>query len=477
VDLKNFKQAIQQLAEEKGISPEKVMETIELAIAAAYKKDYGKKGQIVKAKFNPETDELSFTQIKIVVDETMIKSEEEVKAEEEERARKLAEAAGEVAPEEVKKEPEEETRGKKGKEEEMEEEISENPEEKKVRFNPEKHLMLEEAIKIKKDAKPNDELEFPLEPHSDFGRIASQTAKQVIIQRIREAEREAVFTEYKNKEGELVSGIVQRIEGRNVYVDLGRGVGVLPPEEQIPGERYRLGERVKAIISLVESSPKGPGIFLSRAHPRLIKKLFEIEVPEIAAGTVEIKSLAREAGSRTKVAVESKEDNIDPVGSLVGQKGVRVTTVINELGGEKIDIIEWADDIAKFVANALSPAKVLEVKIFERRKEAQAIVADDQLSLAIGRGGQNARLAAKLTGWRIDIRSRGQQEGVKIEPETTEKPVAEGEPRPMGQIAEEKEADKETEPKKEKETEEKETSSKKKTEKKPRKKRASKKSK
>ena len=476
MDLKNFKQAIQQLAEEKGISPEKVMETIELAIAAAYKKDYGKKGQIVKAKFNPETDELSFTQIKIVVDETMIKSEEEVKAEEEERARKLAEAAGEVAPEEVKKEPEEETRGKKGKEEEMEEEISENPEEKKVRFNPEKHLMLEEAIKIKKDAKPNDELEFPLEPHSDFGRIASQTAKQVIIQRIREAEREAVFAEYKNKEGELVSGIVQRIEGRNVYVDLGRGVGVLPPEEQIPGERYRMGERVKAIISLVESSPKGPGIFLSRAHPRLITKLFEIEVPEIAAGTVEIKSIAREPGSRTKVAVESKEQNIDPVGSLVGQKGVRVTTVINELGGEKIDIIEWADDIAKFVANALSPAKVLEVKIFERRKEAQALVADDQLSLAIGRGGQNARLAAKLTGWRIDIRSRAQQEGVKAEPETAEKPAAEGEHRTSGRVAEEKEAKKETETKKEKGVEEKGPEEKPK-EKKPRKKKTVKKSK
>ncbi|KKS37761.1 MAG: Transcription termination factor NusA [Parcubacteria group bacterium GW2011_GWA2_42_14] len=458
MDLKNFKQAVQQLAEEKGISQEKVLETIEMAVAAAYKKDYGKKGQIVKAKFNPETDELSFTQIKIVVDETMIKSEEEVKAEEEERARKLAEAAGELAPEESSsaknlKNEEELKRGKR--KEDAEEEFSENPEEKKVRFNPEKHLMLEEAIKIKKDAKPEDELEFPLEPHSDFGRIASQTAKQVIIQRIREAEREAVFQEYKNKEGELVSGIVQRIEGRNVYIDLGHGIGVLPPEEQIPGERYRLGERVKAIISLVESSPKGPGIFLSRAHPRLIKKLFEIEVPEIAAGTVEIKSLAREAGSRTKVAVESKEENIDPVGSLVGQKGVRVTTVINELGGEKIDIIEWADDIAKFVANALSPAKVLEVKIFERRKEAQALVADDQLSLAIGRGGQNARLAAKLTGWRIDIRAREQTEGIKTEPETTEKSAAESEPRADGRASEEKKADKEMEPKKEKETEEK----------------------
>lgn len=444
MDLNNFKQAITQLAEEKGISQEKVLETIEMAIAAAYKKDYGKKGQIVKAKFNPDNNELTFTQIKIVVDETMIKSEEEIKFEEEERARKFAEAAGELVPE---PEPENVKKNIKKKEDAEEEELPtiEGEEIKKVRFNPEKHIMMEEAQKIKDDAKPGDELEFSLEPHSDFGRIASQTAKQVIIQRIREAEREAVFEEYKNKEGELVSGIVQRIEGRNVFVDLGHGIGVLPPEEQIAGERYRLGERVKAIISLVESNPRGPGIFLSRAHPRLIKKLFEIEVPEIASGTVEIKSVAREPGSRTKIAVESNEDNIDPVGSLVGQKGVRVTTVINELGGEKIDIIEWSDDPAKFVANSLSPAKVLEVKIYDRRKEAQALVADDQLSLAIGRGGQNARLAAKLTGWRIDIRARGQAEGITVEPEGISENLVDKKPAEKENLDEEKvETEKET---------------------------------
>ncbi|MBI2637687.1 MAG: transcription termination/antitermination protein NusA, partial [Candidatus Sungbacteria bacterium] len=308
MDLKNFAQAIQQLSEEKGISKDRVLETIEMAVAAAYKKDYGKKGQIVKAKLNPDSGELTFTQIKIVVDESMIKSEEEILAEEEERARKLAEAAEEATKETEERKlsgkPSRKDRGPK-----EEEEYPVNPEEKRVRFNPEKHLMLEDAKKIKKGAKPEDELEFPLETHSDFGRIASQTAKQVIIQRIREAEREAVFEEYKNKEGELVSGIVQRIEGRNVFVDLGRGIGILPPEEQIQGERYRLGERVKAVIAVVESNPKGPGIFLSRSHPRLIKKLFEIEVPEIASGTVEIKAIAREAGSRTKLAVESKEDN------------------------------------------------------------------------------------------------------------------------------------------------------------------------
>ena len=457
MDLKNFAQAIQQLSEEKGISKDRVLETIEMAIAAAYKKDYGKKGQIVKAKMNPDTGELTFTQIKIVVDESMIKSEEEIKAEEEERAKKLAEAA-----EEATKETEErKTSGKiprRERPQKEEEEELENPEEKKVRFNPEKHLMIDEAKKTKKGASVGDELEFPLETHSDFGRIASQTAKQVIIQRIREAEREAVFEEYKNKEGELVSGIVQRIEGRTIYVDLGRGIGVLPPEEQIPGERYRLGERVKAVITVVESNPKGPGIFLSRSHPRLIKKLFEIEVPEIASGTVEIKAIAREAGSRTKIAVDSKEDNIDPVGSLVGQKGVRVTTVINELGGEKIDIIEWADDPARLVANALSPAKVIEVQISEHKKEARAIVPEDQLSLAIGKGGQNVRLAAKLTGWGIDIRAHKTAGAEKEADKETDEETAPKEPEEKsemrtGEAAEESGGTSDKEPTEEKKAE------------------------
>jgi N utilization substance protein A len=265
--------------------------------------------------------------------------------------------------------------------------------------------MLDEAKKIKPDVKPGDELEFPLEFHEDYGRIAAQTAKQVIIQRIREAEREAVFDEYKSKEGELISGLVQRIEGRNIFLDIGRTAGILLPEEQIPGERYRVGERIKALIVLVEKNPKGPGIFLSRSHPRLLRKLFELEVPEIASGAVEIKAVAREAGSRSKIAVFSKEPGIDPVGSLVGQKGVRVTTVIQELGGEKIDIIEWSEDQARFIASSLSPAKVLDVEISPDTREAKVIVPDDQLSLAIGKGGQNVRLAAKLTGWKIDVRS------------------------------------------------------------------------
>lgn len=368
-----------------------------MALAAAYKRDYGKRGQIVRAQMDPDSGKVTMTQIKIVVDETMIKSEEEVAQEEALREKRLAEAtakfdlaaSGKVSePAPAKVAEAEEVEG-----------------EKKVRFNPEKHLMIEEARVTKPDVKPGDELEFPLEYHEDYGRIAAQTAKQVIVQRIREVEREVVFDEYKNKEGELVSGLIQRVEGRNIFIDIGRTVGVLTPEEQIPYERYRIGERIKVLITLVERNPKGPGVFLSRSHPKLLKKLFEIEVPEIASGAVEIKAMAREPGSRSKVAAVSHEDGVDPVGSLVGQKGIRVSTVINELGGEKIDVIEWAEDPAEFIGNSLSPAKVLDVEINEKRREARAIVPDEQLSLAIGKGGQNVRLAAKLTGWKIDVRS------------------------------------------------------------------------
>lgn len=385
MDLKSFSQAIQQIADEKGISRDKIFETIEMALAAAYKRDYGKRGQIIRATMDPETGKLTMRQIKIVVDESMIKSEEEIAQEEAERAERIAQGK-----EEERRRPSED------------DEIPEG--EKKVRFNPEKHMMIDEAKKIKKGIKSGEELEFPLDTKDEFGRIAAQTAKQVIIQRIREAEREAIFDEFKSREGELVSGLVQRIEGRNVFVDIGRTTAVLPAEEQIPYERYRIGERIKALVLLVEKNPKGPGIFLSRSHPKLLRKLFEIEVPEIASGTVEIKAIAREPGSRTKIAVASHEHGIDPVGSLVGQKGIRVSTVIQELGGEKIDVIEWSEDPREFISHSLSPAKVLEVKTSEF-KEAVVTVPQEQLSLAIGKGGQNVRLAAKITGWKIDVRS------------------------------------------------------------------------
>jgi len=372
MDIKNFTSALGQIAEEKGISPEKVIETIEMAIAAAYKKDYGKKGQIVKAKFDPKTGQVKFWQVRQVVDEDMIYTEEEIEKLKERPAPVFEEASA--------------------------------GDEKKIRFNPEKHIMIEEAKKTDVKIKPGQDLEIPLEAQADYGRIAAQTAKQVILQRIREAEREVVFSEYKSKEGEIISGIVQRIEGRMVFLDIGKTLGILPREEQVPGEFYRPGQRLKVYIIKVEETSRGPVIFLSRAYPKLISKLFEIEVPEVSSGAVVIKSVAREPGSRSKIAVTSTAEGVDPIGSMVGQRGTRVTAVINELAGEKIDIIEWQEEPEQYIANSLSPAKVIEVKIMPKNK-ALVLVPEDQLSLAIGKDGQNVRLAAKLTGWKIDVRS------------------------------------------------------------------------
>ena len=393
MDIKNFTSAISQIAEEKGIPLEKVIESIETAIAAAYKKDYGEKGQMIRSKLNPETGGVKFWQIKLVISEEMIYSEEELE--------KLKSVFANAAA---------------GKEKEKEKE-------EKIRFNPEKHIMLKEVKKIKKGIKVGEELEMPLKTREDYGRIAAQTAKQVILQKIREAERETIFEEYKSKEGEIVSGIVQRMEGRNVLIDIGKTLGVLPREEQVFGEFYKPGQRLKVYILKVEETPRGPSVFLSRAYPRLISKLFELEVPEISQGQVVIKSIAREPGSRSKIAVESKEEGVDPIGSAVGQRGSRVMAVINELGGEKIDIIEYSDDSEKFIANALSPAKVLEVKIMPKNK-ALCLVPEDQLSLAIGKNGQNVRLAAKLTGWKIDVRAAEEtaEEEEEEEEEEKEKP-------------------------------------------------------
>jgi len=367
MDQKQFFSAMAQIAEEKGISEEQIVETLEMAIAAAYKKDYGKKGQNIKVRFDAKTGEINVFQVFLVVDKTMLKPETEEN------------------------------------EEIVEEE--ENEEDKKIKFNPYKHIMIEEAKKIKKSVKLEDELEIKLETHSDFGRIAAQTAKQVIIQRLREAEREIIFEEYKDKEGEVVSAIVQRIERDNIFLDIGKATGILFSEEQIPGERFFIGQRLRVYILKVEKTAKGANIVLSRAYPKLVSRLFAIEVPEISTGTVEIKSIAREPGSRTKIAVYTEEEGIDPVGSAVGQKGSRVQTVINELGGEKIDIIEWNEDINKYIVNALSPAKVLDAEVNKKTRTVLAIVPEDQLSLAIGQKGQNVRLAAKLTGWKIDVKS------------------------------------------------------------------------
>jgi N utilization substance protein A len=401
--LGQFGSAIAQIAEEKGIDKKKVLEAIESALAAAYKKDYGRRGQHIRAQFDEITGGANFFLVKEVVDETTRVFELEEPADAEVAESKPVQKA---TPIEVG---------------------GESDAEKIPRYNPERDLILEEAKKNNPKAKVGDIIEEKMESKSDYGRVAAQTAKQVIIQKIREAERDSMYDEYKQKEGEILSGVIQRIEGRNIFLDLGKSTGILFPSEQVEGERYRLGQRLKVYLMKVESDPKGPGIILSRSHPALVQKLFEIEVPEIFAGTVEIKAMAREAGSRTKIAVSSNEDGIDPIGSCVGQKGTRVQAVIDELGGEKIDIIEWHEDLAKFISNALSPAKVLHVELEESRQEARVMVPADQLSLAIGKQGQNVRLAAKLTGWRIDVigGETKAEETEKEESVENEEPVAE----------------------------------------------------
>ncbi len=389
-----------QIAEEKNLPREKVFEIVEAALAAAYKKDYGKKGQVIKAKFDEVTKSADFFLVKEVVDETL---------------RDFT----------VEEESEEGTPEKGGVHSEHSSSLAESDEDRLPRFNFERDLTLEEARLIKKDAKVGESIEIPLENHEDFGRVAAQTAKQVIIQRIREAERETMFAEYKEKEGQAVNGIVQRIEGRNVFVDLGKSTGILFPSEQIPGENYRVGQHVKVYLTRVESDPKGPGLILSRVHPEMVRHLFTLEVPEIFAGTVEIKAIAREAGSRTKIAVSATEEGVDPIGSCVGQKGTRVQTVIDELGGEKVDIIEWNEDIQKFISAALSPAKVLAVDLRSEENQAIVTVPADQLSLAIGKRGQNVRLAAKLTGWRIDVMSPEEESSDEAAAVAETEPIAE----------------------------------------------------
>ena len=377
LDIKTFKSALEQLEEERKIPKEKILDAIEQAMAAAYKKDYGKKGQIIRAKFDLETGKADFYQVKIVVDETIAKIDEEI--------------------------------------DEDDKEYLEKTEDERVHFNPEHHIMLEDARKIKKGAELNDEIIFPLEPKEDYGRVAAQTAKQVIIQRIREAERSSIIDEYGTKEGEIISGIVQKIERGNIYIDFNRATGVLPTEEQIPGEFFQRGQRIRAYLYSVEDSPRGINLRLSRTHPKFVEKLFTIEAPEIQNGVVEIKSVAREAGARSKIAVFSNDEHIDPVGSCVGQKGTRVNTITQELSGEKIDIIPWSEDPEEYISNSLSPAKVISIEIDEKEHKATVEVAESQLSLAIGKGGQNVRLAAKLTGWRIDIKGDGGEELVSTD--------------------------------------------------------------
>lgn len=401
--------AIKQICEEKGLSYETVVETIESALAAAYRKDFGDKNQNVKVEFDPETMKSKVYDVKIIVDDI---SEEELA----EMKRKK---------EKAEQEAQEEKLGlkKKAEFEPAPTEYAEGEEEKK-RFNPKTEMQISDAKLIKKTAKIGEEVKMKLEIPESYGRMAAQTAKQVIIQRLREAERDMVFGEFKDKENEVITGVVQRREGRVVLVDLGKAVGILPQEEQIYNERYNPGDRLKIFVKAVNLTPKGAEIVLSRTSEEIIKKVFYLEIPEISNGLVELKSVAREAGARSKVAVVAVSDNIDPIGSCVGQRGARIQTIISELGGEKVDIIEYNEDPEKFIANALSPAKIVSIELNEKEKRAVVSVASDQLSLAIGKGGQNVRLAARLSGWKIDIIEKGAPEPVKLE-ETEEAAVSE----------------------------------------------------
>lgn len=339
----SFMSAVEEICQEKGLVKEVIIDAVEASIAAAYRKDYGKPKQIIRAKMDE------------VVGKTDMFRVYEVK--------------------------------------ETEEEIEE----------PERELLLKDAKKIDKKAKIGGEVLVPLPHEEEFGRIAAQTAKQVIIQRLREAEREMIFAEYKDREGEVLNGSVQQVDGRNVIVSLGKANGIIFPSEQIHNEKYYIGQRLKVYVTEVSQSARGPQITVSRTNEGLIRGLFENEVPEIATGTVEIKSIAREPGSRTKIAVIANEEGVDPVGSCVGQRGTRVQAILSEIGEEKIDIVLWDEDVEQFIMNSLSPAKTEKIAISSKEHKAIISVSKENLSLAIGKGGQNVRLASKLSGWGIDI--------------------------------------------------------------------------
>ncbi|MBU4580465.1 transcription termination factor NusA [Patescibacteria group bacterium] len=437
LDQKQFALAINQIAEEKGISKDEIFKVIEAALAAAYKKDYGKKGQIIRVKFNPETGDIKVSQIKQVVPDDIEEEAETAVAGGAPLAPPPAESERAIINEAVRDEKIIAAGAAPG-----EEQV-------KIRYNPDKHIKLSEALLVKPDAKLEDEIESEMPSKTDFGRIASQTAKQVIIQRIREVERSVIFNEFKKHEGEVLIGAVQRVEilppykGRVVFIDINKTVGIIPPSEQVMRENYRTGQRLKVYVVQVSETPKGPEIILSRTRAELIKNLFTLEVPEIADKSIEIKAISREAGDRSKIAVVSNDRNIDPIGACVGQKGTRVQAIMEELGGEKIDIVEWDKDMAKFIAKALSPAKVLAVRIDEKSKSAAAKVIPEQLSLAIGKHGQNVRLASKLTGYRIDVMAGD------LEPEAPKEEAAEAIKKEKGD-KEEKSAGKEKKAKKEK---------------------------
>lgn len=388
--MSEISKAIQALCDEKNLSYEAVMETIEAALAAAYRKDFGNKQQNIKVKFDADTGDMEAWDVKTVV--------QDIDAEVLEKAQEELTARREQAREEQR--------------ELSEEEVADLP-----RFNPKTEIMLTEARAVKKDAELGEVLEIPLEITHDFGRMAAQTAKQVIIQKIREAERNLVFGDFKNQEGQLIVGTVQRVEGRKVLIDLGKVTGVMPADQMIHNEHYRPGSRIKVFIVRVEMTARGPEIILSRAHSGMVAEIFKQEIPEIADGIIEIKGIARDAGFRSKVSVATADSAIDPIGSCIGQRGSRINTIIEELHGEKIDVIQYNENVEQYITHALSPAKVVSVELNEAEKTAAVTVAADQFSIAIGRSGQNVRLASELTGWKINV----------VEDENASKPAEESE--------------------------------------------------
>lgn len=399
-DSKQFYSALKQICEEKGLSEKQVLTTIESALAAAYRKDYGDKTQNIKTKFNVQDGTVKIYDVKTVVEDAPLEEESDF-AEDKKDENKNADLPLEK---------------KKGDNLENDSLIEE-----KKKFNPRTEIQVSEALKIKKDIEIGEEIITELEPPEDYGRMAAQTAKQVIIQKLREAERDTLYEEIKNMENTVVSGVIQRYDPRFVLVSIGKATAILPPENQIKNEKYNIGEQMRFYIMSVEQGRKGPEIVLSRHSEDIVKELFSLEIPEISSGTVKIKAIAREAGERSKVAVSTDDETIDPIGSCIGQRGNRIQTIIGELSGEKIDVIEYEKNIEKFIKNSLSPAKILSINIDEDKKMAAVKVKSDQFSLAIGKSGQNVRLASKLTKWKIDIQEEKREEEQKKEISTEKK--------------------------------------------------------
>ncbi|MDP2656568.1 MAG: transcription termination factor NusA [bacterium] len=371
--------AIKQVCDEKNIPQEYVIEALEFALAAAYRKDFGEKNQNIKAEFDIQTGDSRIFDVKTVVRDF---SPEELE-------------------DQLAKVTEHRVEDKADKQDEAEEE---------KRFNPKTDIMISDAKILREDSDVGEVIKTELPVNEEYGRMAAQTAKQVIIQKLREAERDLIFDEFQDRQDTLIMATVQRKETSRVLLDIGRGTAIMPNEELSPRERYMPGDRIKVYVVSVTRGTRGPEIIVSRSHENLLRKIFETEIPEVESGAIEIKAVARDVGERAKVAVVAYQENIDPIGSCIGQRGSRIQTIIAELGGEKVDIIQYDDDVSIFIMNALSPAKISRIELDQENHRARVFVKEDQLSLAIGKGGQNVRLASQLTHWNIEVVS--EQEGV-----------------------------------------------------------------